>query len=67
MLEGPWGTVIRNAIIPRLRIVELHLLPVSWVNGLLWLPAETEVEGREYLQLVDLSAADNVFSNIKKK
>lgn len=67
ILEGPWGTVIRNVIIPRLRILELHLLPVSWVNGLLWLPSETALEGCEYLQLADLSAADATFSNIKKK
>lgn len=67
MLEGPWGVVIRDVIIPRLRIVELHLLPVLWVNELLWLPSETGGEDREYIQLDDLSAADVVFSNIKKK
>lgn len=61
-----WCTILSSVLIPRLSILQQHMVPPTFVNNLLWVPGELE-SSRTYLHLSDLKSSDEALAKIRRK
>ncbi|KAF7973342.1 hypothetical protein HWV62_15499 [Athelia sp. TMB] len=57
-----WRTVLVKVLIPRLRILQLQLVPAEFVDNMLYIPSPS---GPQYVKCSNLKVSDEVFGTVK--